>query len=150
MIGIKLYFLSCLSISTVSFAQTELFFHYDEAGNQKYRGTNITQIQQTQTTEIISANIISEEEQKFWSKIELFPVPVKDILTIRWNDSIDGLIEQVSLFQHQTGHWKFQQKNFPDLNKRIQINMSGYHYGVYIIRFQLKDGRVYSKNIIKQ
>ncbi|WP_370899705.1 T9SS type A sorting domain-containing protein [Chryseobacterium gossypii] len=90
------------------------------------------------------------DEKAFWKQIRLYPVPVNDVLTIDWSEEVDGLIESVSLYQHSTVHWKFQQQNFPDLNKQLKINMSGYDWGVYILRFTLKDGRIFSKNITKR
>lgn len=47
-------------------------------------------------------------------------------------------------------NWNFQQKNTINLNRQVQINMTGYYLGVYVLSFTLKDGRVYTKNIIKE
>ncbi|MGL6127710.1 hypothetical protein [Chryseobacterium artocarpi] len=155
----KLLSLSSLMVGFFGFSQTEVYFKYDEAGNQRYRGTNIAEktTQESAKTEskIIAAAQTKPESQMideayFWKQIRLYPVPVNDVLTIDWTEQVDGLIESVSLYQHSIVHWKFQQPNTPDLNKQAKINMTGYDWGVYIVRFTLKDGRVFSKNITKR
>jgi hypothetical protein len=153
----KLLSLSSLMIGFFGFSQTEVYFKYDEAGNQRYRGTNIAgkTAQEPAKTEAKTVSITQPESQiidetSFWKQIRLYPVPVNDILTIDWSEEVDGLIESVSLYQHSTVHWKFQQQNTPDLNKQVKINMTGYDWGVYVVRFALKDGRIFSKNITKR
>lgn len=152
----KILSLFSLSIGFFGFSQTEIYFKYDEAGNQRYRGLD--------TNTILASENLSETESKtssidqyqaidqetFWKQIRLYPVPVNDILTIDWTEEVDGLIASVSLYQHSTVHWKFQQQNIPDLNKQMKINMTGYDWGVYVVRFALKDGRIFSKNITKR
>ncbi|RLJ31515.1 hypothetical protein CLU97_0939 [Chryseobacterium sp. 7] len=149
----KLLSLSSLMIGFFGFSQTEVYFKYDEAGNQRYRGTDLagkTAEKSVQTVvETVSA-IQTMDETSFWKQIRLYPVPVNDILTIDWTEEVDGLIDNVSLYQHSTVHWKFQQQNTPDLNKQVKINMTGYDWGVYVVRFTLKDGRIFSKNITKR
>lgn len=146
----------CTSLG-LSYAQvTDVYFKYDEAGNQKYRGFdgNIEQESEllTEAEPKIASFIQTEamDEKRFWKQIRLYPVPVNDYLTIDWTEEANGLIESVSLYQHSTVHWKFQQQNLPDLNRQLKINMTGYDWGVYVIRFTLRDGRVFSKNITKR
>jgi len=90
------------------------------------------------------------DEKTFLKNIRLYPVPVNDYLTIDWTEEVDSLIESVSLYQHSTVHWKFQQQNTPGLNRQVKINMTGYDWGVYILRFTLKDGRVFGRNVTKR
>lgn len=152
----KILSLFSLLIGFFGFSQTEVYFKYDEAGNQRYRGPNVngkqapnpSQKSEVQTATIIQTQVV--DEKAFWKQIRLYPVPVNDYLTIDWTDEVDGLIESVSLYQHSTVHWKFQQKNTLDLNKQLKINMTGYDWGVYILHFTLKDGRVFSRNITKR
>lgn len=141
----------------ISYAQvTEVYFKYDEAGNQRYRGPDTNARQTSEALSKVDYKTTSSnlsqamDEKSFWKEIRLYPVPVNDILTIDWTDEVDGLIESVSLYQHSTVHWKFQQQNMPNLNKQVKINMTGYQWGVYVIRFTLKDGRIFSKNITKR
>lgn len=154
----KLLSIFSLLIGFLGFSQTEVYFKYDEAGNQRYRGTNVngknteepakaeskvTPVVQSQPQTLI-------DEKSFFKQIRLYPVPVNDFLTIDWTEEVDALIESVSLYQHSTVHWKFQQQNIPSLNRQLKINMSGYEWGVYVVRFTLKDGRIFSKNITKR
>ncbi|MGG5209817.1 hypothetical protein ACQWU4_12770 [Chryseobacterium sp. MIQD13] len=155
----KLFSIFSLFIGFFGFSQTEVYFKYDEAGNQRYRGTNIAgkTVQESAKTEAKTVSVTQTQsesqmmdEATFWKQIRLYPVPVNDVLTIDWTDEVDELIESVSLYQHSTIHWKFQQQNMPDLNKQIKINMTGYEWGIYVLRFTLKDGRVFSRNITKR
>ncbi len=154
----KILSLSSLLIGFLGYSQTEVYFKYDEAGNQRYRGTNSAgKASATEEKKIETMETASIEKQQplmdeasFWKQIRLYPVPVNDYLTIDWTEEVDGLIETVSLYQHSTVHWKFQQQNIPDLNRKLKINMTGYEWGVYVVRFTLKDGRVFSRNITKR
>lgn len=152
----SIYFLFCLCFCQIYFAQTTtLYFKYDEAGNQKYRGTDINanrMITENSQTPLVESAVVKKvnEDDVFFSKLSIYPVPVKNILTIEWAEKVDGLIRNISLYEHNTVHWVFQRENKPELNRRVEIDMTGYYMGVYIVTFQLKDGRVISKNIIKQ
>lgn len=154
----KLLSLFSLLIGFFGFSQTEVYFKYDEAGNQRYRGPNAAgknapeEVKKNEEIKLIAA--VKQEptidEKAFWKQIRLYPVPVNDYLTIDWTEEVNGLIESVSLYQHSTVHWKFQQQNIPSLNRQLKINMNGYEWGVYVLRFTLKDGRIFSKNITKR
>lgn len=151
----KLFSLSSLMIGFLGFSQTEVYFKYDEAGNQRYRGIDTAGKKTEEIKEVAKVAAAPKkapaiDEKAFWKQIRLYPVPVNDYLTIDWTEEIDGLIESVSLYQHSTVHWKFQQQNIPDLNRQIKINMTGYDWGIYILRFTLKDGRVFSRNVTKR
>ncbi|MBV8325192.1 T9SS type A sorting domain-containing protein [Chryseobacterium sp.] len=143
-----------LMIGFLGFAQTEVYFKYDEAGNQKYRGTNASAKKAEEPAALHeqtkTAASSAMDEKEFWKQIRVYPVPVNDILTIDWTEETDQLIESVSLYQHSTVHWKFRQQNLPELNHQLKIDMTGYEWGVYILRFTLKDGRTFSKNITKR
>lgn len=148
-----------LCIGFLGYSQTEVYFKYDEAGNQRYRGNNtngkkaydeVKKLEELKKTDFTASSDKSIDEKTFWKQIRLYPVPVNDLLTIDWTDEVDDLIESVSLYQHSTSHWKFQQQNLPELEKKLKIDMSGYYWGVYILHFTLKDGRVFSRNITKR
>ena len=125
-----------------------IIFRYDEAGNQIYRGNDIIAQGKTTPEETVVKSV--PEEDPFWLGIQIYPVPVKDVLTISWNEENNDLIESVSLYQHTTMAFLFQQKNYANLNRQVQIGMSSYYMGVYVLSFQLKDGRVMTRNIIKE
>lgn len=145
----------CTTLSTLCAQQTEVYFKYDEAGSQRYRGPGNDPKQKARTQQAVSRTVSTQpvttmDEETFWKHIRLYPVPVNDVLTIDWTEETNNLIELVSLYQHSTVHWKFQEQNIPELNRQLKINMTGYDWGVYIIRFTLKDGRIFSKNITKR
>ena len=164
----KLYFLGLTFISQSIFSQSvpspedqpeantpgdpqlqAIVFKYDDAGNQIYRGYAIAgKPAPEEEAQTISQNLM--EEEKFWLGIQVYPVPVKDVLTISWNEENNDLIESVNLYQHTTMAFLFQQKNYANLNRQVQIGMSSYYMGVYVLSFQLKDGRVMTRNIIKE
>lgn len=153
----KLLSIFSLFIGFLGFSQTEVYFKYDEAGNQIYRGPNAAGKKATEeiAEKKVKAVAITKQdpamdEKMFWKQIRLYPVPVNDVLTIDWTIEADSLIESVSLYQHSTVHWKFQQQNIPGLNRQLKINMTGYDWGVYILRFTLKDGRVFGRNVTKR
>ncbi|PWN68867.1 hypothetical protein C1631_012355 [Chryseobacterium phosphatilyticum] len=158
----KLLSMLSLLIGFFGYSQTEVYFKYDEAGNQRYRGTNVAgkkatesalkeiKLQEPQKTEPVTKQPSTIDEKAFWKQVRLYPVPVNDYLTIDWTEEVDNLIESVSLYQHSTVHWKFQQQNIPGLNRQVKINMTGYDWGVYILRFTLKDGRVFGRNVTKR
>ncbi|AZA81756.1 hypothetical protein C1637_04050 [Chryseobacterium lactis] len=158
----KLLSVFSLLIGFLGYSQTEVYFKYDEAGNQRYRGPNAAgkktdelitkeiKVQELAKTVAVTQQAPAMDEKTFLKNIRLYPVPVNDYLTIDWTEEVDSLIESVSLYQHSTVHWKFQQQNTPGLNRQVKINMTGYDWGVYILRFTLKDGRVFGKNVTKR
>lgn len=130
-------------------------FRYDEAGNQIFRGYECARcplglVEESNENKISeNTTALNIDEEAFWNEIQIYPVPVKNVLTINWTDKADDLIAEISLYEQNTVHWKFQQKNIPSLNRQVQIDMTHYYMGVYILSFQLKDGRTISKNITK-
>lgn len=152
-----------LMIGFFAYSQAEVYFKYDEAGNQRYRGTN-SNAKQASKDPVLEENkvaavnsedkktsaVATMDEKSFWKQIRLYPVPVDDILTIDWTEEVDSLIESVSLYQHNTVHWKFQQQNLPNLNRQLKINMTGYEWDIYVLYVKLKDGRTFSRNITKR
>lgn len=156
----KLLLLLSLMTGFLGFSQTAVYFRYDEAGNQRYRGTDATgkktteeikeipQLDEAGTVAAVKDPVM--DEKSFWKQIRLYPVPVNEVLTIDWTEEADDLIESVALYQHSTVHWKFRQQNIPGLNRQLKVNMTGYEWGIYVLRFTLKDGSVFSRNITKR
>lgn len=149
----KIITIPSLLIGILGFSQTDIYFKYDEAGNQRYRGPDINGKQaQTQDLPMEAAMAVPQttlSEEQFFSQIRLYPVPVERLLTIEWSELTNELITSVSLYQHSTIKWKFKEVNIPDLGRQLKIDMSGYYPGVYILHFDLIDGRTMSKSIIK-
>ena len=161
--NIKIYIFFCLLIGFLGKTQVKpmaipadpglqaIVFKYDDAGNQIYRGYAVSgkQAQEPEDPMMNIELVPIQNDQEFWDQLQIYPVPVKNILTIVWSDKVDNLINEVSIYEQNSAHWKFQQKNLPNLNKQVQIDMTLYYMGVYVLTFQLKDGRTVSKNITK-
>lgn len=142
-----------LTFFSVSSAQKKIIFKYDQAGNQVYRGVD----SYAKTLSTIGKKgltpqqyIGADEDELFWAHIKLYPVPVSSILTITWDTDVDYLIKSVSLYEHNSLVNLFTKTNIPNLYQKVQIQMQSYRLGVYIVSFQLKDGRILTKNIIKE
>lgn len=147
----KVLFITSFMIFSFGFSQTQMIFRYDQAGNQIYRG-NESQSQHSiaSNDEVFNRNLDDNQADEFWNHIALYPVPVKDILTIKWDSEVNDLIDHVTLYEHNQLVNLFTKKNLPNINQQVEINMSTYTLGVYILTFNLKDGRSISKNIIKE
>ena len=85
-----IYFLLVLICPILCFSQTEIYFKYDEAGNQRYRGNDINGKQAEETPPEAEVALMTQNDtlsdELFWSEIRIYPVPVKDILTIEWTN----------------------------------------------------------------
>ncbi|WP_312311152.1 T9SS type A sorting domain-containing protein [Empedobacter brevis] len=146
------FILSCYT----SFAQIiapdykSVVFSYDEAGNQISRIAHSLEISSNssgnKTTMYVSD---STSEDLFFEYIQLFPVPVQNDLTIKWDNNVDGEIFSIGIYNHSQLNF-FYKENVQSLSGHLEINMSTYNPGIYIIQFTLNDGRVYAKSIIKK
>lgn len=135
------------------YAQREIIFDYDEAGNQIYRGekNDLKTLGDDQNfiEPIVTINDkVSEEEVKFWQGVKLAPVPVKDVLTIQINQEIKDILEEI-IVTDMLGNLQYIKKNTSLSFLQTEINMHSYIEGVYIIRFNLKNGKFYSQSILK-
>lgn len=67
----KLFYFCLLFIGCSAFAQTTVYFKYDEAGNQRYRGDDVTA--QTMRSQSLRQAATTEptEEEKFWSMVQV-------------------------------------------------------------------------------
>lgn len=141
-------------ISTLYSAQTELSFEYDESGNQIFRGVRSDNNENTTTSSQDLINSIesgvSLEELAFWNEIKIGPNPVKDRLTIQFLGNIKENIQKISLYgQSSLGRELYTKDIFLVKGDREEIDMTAYLFGNYTISFHLKNGKVYSKHILK-
>lgn len=81
------------------FGQSTIVFRYDEAGNQIFRGVDIRRLAEEQQGDYLttwrSSSAEQTDESKFWSMVQVYPVPVKDELTIGWSDEADEMIRKM-------------------------------------------------------
>lgn len=145
--------LSSLLLSCIwGYSQTELSFEYDEAGNQIYRGIREKGEENRSQNDLISHTnpVMSEEELAFWNEIKIGPNPVKDRLTIQFLGNIKENIQKISLYgQSSLGRELYTKDIFLVKGDREEIDMTAYLFGNYTISFRLKNGKVYSKHILK-
>lgn len=145
------FLFSFLCLGSYSFSQTidvvptatpvtsVLDFSYDSSGNQIKRSFRSLLVIVPKTA----------PQDNFLEHIQLFPVPVKNELTIKWDNKISGQIFSIGIYDHnQLKH--FYKDNLNNDESQVHVNMSTYYSGLYIIQFTLSDGRIYSKTIIKK
>lgn len=146
----RIFLLSFLWLGGIyGHAQSEIIFEYDDAGNQIYRG----KLRQTNNRYTANSTDIgmSAEEIAFWKEIKIGPNPVSDILTIEFLGEIKENIQKISLYGHSSlGRELYTKDIFSVKGNRDEINMSSYLFGNYVLSFHLKDGKVYSKHILKR
>lgn len=145
--------LSSLLLSCIyGYSQTELSFEYDEAGNQIFRGIRDNDEENRSQNGIVghTNSGMSEEELVFWNEIKIGPNPVKDRLTIQFLGNIKENIQKISLYgQSSLGRELYTKDIFLVKGDREEIDMTAYLFGNYTISFHLKNGKVYSKHILK-
>jgi len=125
-------------------------FLYDEAGNQILRKANSFEISESfKKGNTTSINIEISPEELFFEQIQFFPVPVKDNLTIKWTNEVNGQIFSIGIYDHNQLSY-FYKENVQSLSGQVDVNMSYYNAGIYIIQFTLTDGRIYARSIIKK
>lgn len=152
---IKFLLFSFFSLSSIGFSQTHMTFQYDEAGNQILRKAEIIQVPQAaplvqSQPQTLASTAEETMEEKFLKGLRLYPVPVQKVLTMDWSEENDALIDQISIFEHSRMLQIFNQKNSSSLNRMIEVNLTNLYTGVYTVSFHLKNGKVISKNIIKE
>lgn len=133
-------------------AQIRLVFSYDESGNQISRLlllNTVKPISNIPVPHISSVEKEKTEEELFWENIQIYPIPIKSTLTLSWNTEMRDLISNINIYEHSTFSNLFAIKT-NNFNNKIDINMTGYRMGVYILSFTLKNGKTYTKNIIKE
>lgn len=130
-------------------AQKIIIFQYDEAGNQVLRtGKSNNAFTNNKHSLPFIADKVKTEEDLFWEKIDIYPVPVKDVLTLRWQSETRDLIADINLYEHNSLSNLYTYKILNTNN--IEINMRGFRRGVYILSFTLNDGKTYYRNIVKE
>ena len=93
----------CFCLTGVVYAQTEVVFRYDEAGNQIYRGPFSSSEEKVKTNSkeepenTPQLSLKSAEEVAFWKEVKMAPVPVKDILTIIVSEEIRKNLQEICI-----------------------------------------------------
>lgn len=135
------------------YAQREVVFEYDEAGSQIYRGEKKSlKTNSEKLVEEIKPHLVieskTEEEKRFWAGIELAPVPVRETLSIQIHPKIKENLSEIFITD-MLGNVRYHQRNISRYSEPIRVNMQHYIEGVYVVRFHLKDGKIYTQSILK-
>lgn len=142
----------CFCLTGTAYAQTEVVFHYDEAGNQVYRGPFSSEDKTKNNTKEEPENspqlsLMSAEEAAFWKEVKMAPVPVKDILTIIVSEEIRKNLQEISVY-NMLGNMLYIKKKASD-SHHTEISMGHYIEGAYVVKFHLNGGKIYSQTILK-
>ena len=143
----------CFCLTGVVYAQTEVVFSYDEAGNQVYRGPFSSSEEKAKTNSkeepenTPQFSLMSAEEVAFWKEVKMAPVPVKDILTIIVSEEILKNLQEISVY-NMLGNMLYTKKRASD-SHRTEISMGHYIEGAYVVKFHLNGGKIYSQTILK-
>ena len=144
---ILLFVIFCFTENYKTQTITKALFEYDEAGNQIYRGPDVS-------TKISKKNDLLEkikQETKynlFADKIKIAPVPVKTDLNVFWEKEFSGYILSIDLLPYNS--FKILEHiDVKNINTNsCQFYMGNRPYGVYYLRFN-RDGAVYTVKITK-
>lgn len=126
---------------------TLVVFRYDQAGNQIYRGEScINCCTNCRPGQEESSVTLADQVA---NKIQAAPVPVKTDLNVIWDVSIKDFIVSIDLLPYNSFNIT-ESVNLTSLNTNsYTFRMSHLPYGVYYLKFNLSDGSVYSRSVIK-
>ena len=114
-----------------------LSFSYDAAGNQIERCYNCNTNKQTN----------DGESTQFASYFYVFPNPTKGRVQLRWDEKVRGLIHNISILGLNSNYR--ENLVFNKNLKEISLDLSSQPMGYYIVLFELSNGIVVDKKIIK-
>lgn len=125
---------------------TLVIFHYDDSGNQIYRGLGCVTCCVTCRPEQETPATLADQVA---NKIQAAPVPVKTDLTVIWDLSIQNFIVSIDLLPYNAFNIT-ESVNIKSLDTNSYIfRMSHLSYGVYYLKFNLTDGSVYTRTVTK-
>lgn len=131
----KIQILLVALLSAVLSNAQSLTFSYDASGNQiqrKYINTSKNEVNST----------------SIFDKIEVFPNPTQDILTVKWSEELIGKVKKVNISSLQA-EILFEQ-TIHDAQKKLNLNISNYRSGYYILHLLLIDNTIIDFKIIKK
>jgi len=127
---------------------SKVTFTYDTAGNQ----TNIvycTDQSCTSSSKSGSKKGTASEENsiKTLGDVEVYPNPTKGEVVLRWENEAEDFVKTVTLIHLSNG--ANTRLPFKANLKSIEIDMTQFKEGVYVVSMKLKDGTAITKKIIK-
>ncbi len=134
----------------------KLVFIYDSAGNQKIRrapnNSSGTPSLRAELPDQIVTNTTDDEEivdeiNLFEETIVIFPNPTSGDLNMQWNSDYNFLIQEIIVSDMSGRRVPINHSNG---SQEVQVDLTRYPTGVYLVNFLLKDGRSVQKKIIKK
>ena len=143
-------FFSILVLTVSSYAQAELVFVYDTAGNQISRKFEIKpKSLEAETEDDLVAQDIDDDEDSLLIRIEqsitIHPNPVKDKLYMTWDIAYHDQIQSIYLID--TSSKQHQLPHYPN-RAETHIQVAGWPAGLYVVKCILKDGSEVNKKVI--
>ncbi|NJK93543.1 MAG: T9SS type A sorting domain-containing protein [Bacteroidales bacterium] len=141
MVGIGFLVQKTLTAQTISYT-------YDACGNRIERKV-ISLLKSGHVTDTVKSESYKQEtfeDQLGEQKILIYPNPVKEDIKIEFQGKIPEISATVFLY-NQTG--KLMKSQVVGQNTSLNINLSGYPAGIYILRLSMQD-KVSEWKIIKE
>lgn len=138
------------SMCITGLAQTKLTFSYDPSGNQierKFTTSASKNLNTEKETAIIPEQYIELENTELANYITIYPNPTKGKLRIAWNPIIADSVKDISITDSGS---IFTLKPVIDINQDfIDVDLTSYASGLYLIHFVFEDQKLIVKKIIK-
>ncbi len=124
----------------------KLVFNYDESGNQIQRKKTAVS-SRIVSNELTASTKAIKEDDATSNDFIIYPNPTQGPITLRWTEEYKGKIAYITL-SDMAGHK--EEIEFKPNTIQVEIDLTTYPQGVYIINFHLKKGKRIDKKIIKQ
>ena len=127
---------------------SKVTFTYDVAGNQ----THVLYCSdQSCTTSSKSAGkqkeVLKEAPLEMIGNVEIYPNPTKGAFVLRWENEAEDFVSRVTLTHIANGNQI--NLSFKANLKSIEVDMTSFMEGVYIVELHLKNGKRLAKKIVK-
>ncbi len=152
-----------LLFAAKSFAQQQIVFAYDAAGNQTERNlicVNCTQADVKQTA-ILDREILDSLAQAQLKalkaqdsialagrKIKAYPNPLTEVLNVKWYASDNSYVSQINVFS-MLGV-RVYNKTFGQQQNYVGISFISLSAGVYVVQAIYNDGRQENIKVVKK
>lgn len=146
-----------------SFAQHQVIFAYDAAGNQQERQlicVNCTQadVKQTKILDRVAQDSLAQAQLQALKtqdsialagrKITAYPNPLTEVLNVKWYASDNSYVSQINVFS-MLGVRVFS-KAFGQQQNNVSISFLSFSSGMYVVQAIYNDGRQEKIKVVKK